>query len=96
MINKVKTIFKVTKELKAQCISMRCKLMLYWGAMLLTAVCLFLFLLSIAGVFSNQQEKLQETLELHIDYTCGEISQHFDHLTAQCIALSEQISDEIE
>lgn len=96
MINKIKTIFKATRELKTQSISMRCKLMLYWCTMLLTAVCLFLFLFSIVGVFSNQKEKLRETLELHINYTQNEVSQHFDHLTAQCIALSEQISNEIE
>lgn len=96
MLKEIKTVFKVTKDMKTQSISMRRKLMLYWCAMLLTGVGLLLFLISVTGAFSDQNEKLQESLELHMNYTNSELSQHFDHLRAQCIELSEQISRELE
>lgn len=96
MIKEIKTIFKATRDMKVHSISMRRKLMLYWCAMLLTTVGLLLFLVSITGAFSDQDEKFSESLELHVKYTNSELSQHFDYLMAQSIALSEQISYELE
>lgn len=96
MLKKIRTILGMTKDVRSQSISMRRKLMLYWCTMLLTMVGLLLLLFSVFGVFSDQKEKLCESLELHANYTNGELEQHFDHLMAQCITLSEQISYEIE
>lgn len=96
MLKEIKTIFRVTADLKRQSVSMRRKLMFYWCVMISMAVGLFMFLLSIAGGFSDQRQKLQENLNLHLEHTNSELSQHLDHLMAQSITLSEQISYEIE
>lgn len=96
MLKEIKTIFRVTMEMKRQSVSMRRKLLFYWCVMILTAVGLFMFLLSVAGGFSNQKQKLQENLNFHLEHTNSELSQHLDHLMAQSITLSEKISYEIE
>lgn len=96
MLKEIKTIFRVTVDMKRQSISMRRKLMLYWCVMILMAVGLFMLLLSATGGFSDQRQQLQENLNLHLEHTNSELSQHLDHLMAQSITLSEQISYEIE
>lgn len=96
MVKKIKTIFRVTVDLKRQSVSMRRKLMFYWCVMILMAVGFFMLLLSVSGGFSDQKQKLQENLNLHLEHTNSELSQHLDHLMAQSITLSEQISYEIE
>lgn len=96
MLKEIKTIFRVTADLKRQSVSMRRKLMFYWCVMILMAVVFFMLLLNVTGGFSNQKQKLQENLNLHLEHTNSELSQHLEHLMAQSITLSEQISHEIE
>lgn len=96
MITKIQTLFRITADMKKQSVSMRRKLMLYWCVMILTAVCLLLFVLSLAGIFSNEDQKLHESLRLQLRHTEQEISQHLDQLTAQSLIFSEQISRELE
>lgn len=96
MIHKIRAMLKMTVDMKAQSVSMRRKLMVYWITMILTAIGLFLFVLSLTGVLSDKEHQLKENLNLQLMNSDKEISQHLDHLTAQCMTFSEQISRELE
>lgn len=95
-MHKIRAMLKMTANLKTQSVSMRRKLMAYWITMILTAIGLFLFILSLTGVLSDKEHQLKENISLQLMNADKEISQHLDHLTAQCMTFSEQISREIE
>ena len=96
MRNRLSELLMLTKAARQQSISMKRKLMLYWGMMALVVFALFLVILSFAGVFSNPARKLEQVLEMQLSNTYADMTGHFDTLAAQCIRLSEQASTEIE
>lgn len=96
MLKKIRTLFQVTVNMKKQSVSMRRKLMLYWCAMIVTIGFLLVLILNLTGNFTKQDQELKENLEICMKHTSSELSGHLDHLLAQSITLSEQISHEIE
>ena len=57
---------------------------------------MLVLILSVAGVFSNESEKAHDSLQLQLNNAKLEISQHMESLEAYGIALSEQISRELD
>ena len=60
MIYKIRAMFKMTADMKIQSVSMRRKLMVYWLVMILTAIGLLLFILSLTGALSDKEQQLKE------------------------------------
>ena len=75
---------------------MQRKLMLYWVSMILVVFVAVILLLSIAGAFSQNDEQLHEVMELHLSNTGDTLASQLDHLTAQSLNLSKELSREIE
>ena len=75
---------------------MQRKLMLYWVSMILVVFAAVILLLSIAGAFSRDDEQLHEVMELHLSNTGDTLASQLDHLTAQSLNLSKELSREIE
>ena len=96
MLNKLKEIRALNAFVKRQSVGMQRKLMLYWVSMILVVFAAVILLLSIAGVFSQSDERIQEVMELHLKNTQDNLVNHLDRLTAQSLNLSKELSREIE
>ena len=96
MFRKLKELRALNAFAKKQSVGMQRKLMLYWVSMILVVFAAVIFLLSIAGAFSRDDEQLHEVMELHLNNTREHLSDHLDHLTAQSLNLSKELSREIE
>ena len=96
MRNKLKEIRALNAFAKKQSVGMQRKLMLYWVSMILVVFASVILLLSIAGTFSQDDEQLHEVMELHLKNTQDNLESHMDHLTAQSLHLSKELSREIE
>lgn len=96
MRNKLKEIRALNAFAKKQSVGMQRKLMLYWVSLILVVFAAVILLLSIAGAFSWNDEQLHEMLELHLKNTQDNLGSHIDHLTAQSLHLSKELSHEIE
>lgn len=96
MLNKLKELRALNAFSKKQSMGMQRKLMLYWVSMILVIFAAVILLLSIAGVFSRDDEQLHEMMELHLKNTRDNMESHLDHLTAQSLNLSKELSREIE
>lgn len=96
MQNKFKELRALNAFAKKQSVGMQRKLMLYWVSMILVVFAAVIFLLSIAGTFSQNDEQLHEVMELHLQNTQDSLTGHLDRLTAQSLNLSKELSREIE
>ena len=95
-MSRIKEIVRLTAQIKTQSVSMQRRLLLYWFSMLLAIAAVLVLILSVAGVFSNESEKAHESLQLQLNNAKLQISQHMESLEAYGIALSEQISRELD
>lgn len=93
IIRKMKELWQATKEAKRQGIRMQRKLVLYWMSMLLAVFAFFLLLLSVTGVFSNSKRKLSDVLAVQQYNAASKLSGQLNGLNAQCVALSETVSN---
>ncbi len=96
MLNKLKEIRTLNAFVKKQSVGMQRKLMLYWVSMILVVFAAVILLLSIAGIFSQDDEQLHEVMKLHLKNTRDNVESQLDHLTAQSLNLSKELSREIE
>ena len=96
MRNRLKELRALNAFAKKQSVGMRRKLMLYWVSMILVVFAAVILLLSIAGAFSRDDEQLHEVMELHLSNTGDALVSQLDHLTAQSLNLSKELSREIE
>lgn len=85
-------LVRITRKARNHSIKMQNRLLLYWGAMMLVVFAAILLVFSFAGVFSDTEEKITQTLTLQHKNTYVQITEHFSHLTAHGISLSEQTS----
>ena len=96
MLNKLKEIRAINAFAKKQSVGMQKKLMLYWASMILVIFAAVILLMSIAGAFSQDNKQLHEMMELHLKNTQDNLESQLDHLTAQSLNLSKELSREIE
>ena len=96
MLNKFRELRALNTFAKKQSVGMQRKLMLYWVSMILVVFAAVILLLSIAGAFSQNHEQLHEVMELHLSNTGDTLASQLDHLTAQSLNLSKELSREIE
>lgn len=96
MLNKFRELRALNAFAKKQSVGMQRKLMLYWVSMILVVFAAVILLLSIAGAFSRDDEQLHEVMELHLSNTGDTLASQLDHLTAQSLNLSKELSREIE
>ena len=96
MRNRLKELRALNAFAKKQSVGMQRKLMLYWVSMILVVFAAVILLLSIAGAFSRDDEQLHEVMELHLSNTGDTLASQLDHLTAQSLNLSKELSREIE
>lgn len=96
MLNKLKELRALNAFAQKQSVGMQRKLMLYWVSMILVIFAAVFLLLSIAGAFSQNDEQLHEVMEFHLQNTQDNLAGHLDHLTAQSLNLSKELSREIE
>lgn len=73
-------------------IRMQRKLFLYWSSMLLVLFSLFLVVLGVKGVFSALEKEMGQLLSVRQNNVVTDLSDQFDKITAQGIAVSEQLS----
>ncbi len=95
-MTRIKEILRLTAQIKKQSVSMQRRLLLYWLSMLMGIAAVTLLILSVAGVFTNQSQKIHENLQLQLNNAKLQITQHLESLEASGIALSEQISRELD
>lgn len=96
MLKKLKEIRALNAFAKKQSIGMQRKLMLYWVSMILVVFSTVIFLLSIAGAFSQDDKQLHEVMKLYLKNTQDHLVDHFDNITAKSLNLSKELSREIE
>ncbi|MBM6830391.1 helix-turn-helix transcriptional regulator [Anaerotignum lactatifermentans] len=96
MLNKLREFRALNAFVKKQSVGMQRKLMFYWVSMILVVFMAVILLLSIAGAFSWDDEQLHEVMELQLKNTQDNLESHLDHLTAQSLNLSKELSREIE
>ena len=73
-------------------IRMQSRLFLYWSSMLLIVLSIFLVILSLTGAFSSLDKEMRQILAARQRNVVAELSEQFDRITAQGIAVSEQSS----
>lgn len=95
MINKLKELWRITKEAKRQSASMQRKLGLYWMSMAMSVLAALIVILSFAGVFSDTAQTVSYILNVQQHNTASTLSEQLNSLNAQAITLSESISKEI-
>lgn len=96
MLKKLKEMRALNAFAKKHSVGMQRKLMLYWISMILVIFVAVILLLSIAGVFSRDDEQLHEVMELHLKNTQEHLGNHLENLTAKSLNLSKELSREIE
>jgi len=96
MQNKILELFRLTKAARKQGVAMQHKLLLYWITMLLAIFGVLMVVLSVAGVFSNTGERLQQALSAQQTHMVDELNEQFTTLTAQGIAISKDASEMLD
>ena len=87
-----KGIWKPLPKAQRKSIRMQRRLFLYWSAMLLVVLSIFVVVLSAAGVFSALDKEIQQIVSVRQKTVVSDLSEQFDKMTAQGIAISEQSS----
>ena len=70
--------------------------MLYWLSMILAVFALVMFLLSVAGTFSREDDRLNQMLNIQMQNADDQLTGWLDHLTAQGFSMSKTLSREVE
>ena len=96
MLAKLKELRALNAFAKKQSVGMQKKLMLYWVSMVLVVFAAVILLMSVAGIFSRNDEQLHEVMELQLKNTLDNLTGHLDRLTAQSLQLSKELSRDIE
>lgn len=81
---------------KTQGVSMQRRLVLYWFSMALAILAAVLLVVSLTGVFSNTAQKFGQSLSIQERNTASALAGQMDQLTAQSIALSEELTRELD
>lgn len=95
MPTKLREMQMLTKRAREHGVSIRSRLALYWASMVLAMLAAALLLLSITGVTSRTSRQFGETVALQQQNSAAAIRGQMDTLTARSVALSEQISEEL-
>ena len=66
MLKKLKELRALNAFAKKQSVGMQRKLMLYWLSMILAVFALVMFLLSVAGTFSREDDRLNQMLNIQM------------------------------
>lgn len=85
MLAKLKELRALNAFAKKQSVGMQKKLMLYWVSMVLVIFAAVILLMSVAGIFSRNDEQLHEVMELQLKNTLDNLTGHLDRLTAQSL-----------
>ena len=96
MLNKLKEMRALNAFARKQSVGMQHKLMFYWLSMILTVFALVMLLLSAAGTFSKEDDRLNQMLEIQMQNSSDHLADWLDHLTAQGLNMSKELSREIE
>ena len=75
---------------------MQRRLVLYWFSMALAILAAVLLVVSLTGVFSNTAQKFGQSLTIQKHNTASALAGQMDQLTAQSIALSEELTRELD
>ena len=86
----------VLEKAKTQGVSMQRRLVLYWFSMALAILAAVLLVVSLTGVFSNTAQKFGQSLTIQKHNTASALAGQMDQLTAQSIALSEELTRELD
>ena len=86
----------VLEKAKTQGVSMQRRLVLYWFSMALAILAAVLLVVSLTGVFSNTAQKFGQSLTIQKHNTTSALAGQMDQLTAQSIALSEELTRELD
>ena len=84
------------EKAKTQGVSMQRRLVLYWFSMALAILAAVLLVVSLTGVFSNTAQKFGQSLTIQKHNTASALAGQMDQLTAQSIALSEELTRELQ
>lgn len=95
MPTKLREMRTLTKKARENGVSIRSRLTLYWASMVLVMLAAALLLLSITGVTSRTSRQFGKTVALQQQNSAAAIRGQMDTLTARSVALSEQISEEL-
>lgn len=87
-----KDVWKPLPKIQRKSIRMQRRLFLYWSSMLLVVFSILLVVLNITGVFSALEKEMQQILSGRQKNVITDLSDQFDKITAQGIAVSEQSS----
>ena len=96
MLNKLKEMRALNAFARKQSVGMQHKLMFYWLSMILTVFALVMLLLSAAGTFSKEDDRLNQMLKIQLQNSSDHLAEWLDHLTAQGLNMSKELSREIE
>lgn len=96
MLKKLKELRALNAFAKKQSVGMQRKLMLYWLSMILAVFALVMFLLSVAGTFSREDDRLNQMLNIQMQNADDQLTGWLDHLTAQGFSMSKTLSREVE
>ena len=92
IIDEIKQFSTYTKDYGT---TIRRKLIAYWIVMRLAVFSAIMVILSITGVFSHSDKRLNEALDLQQQNTMDSLEDHMGQLSARCVDLSERISAEL-
>ncbi len=96
MVGSIKNIWLTIRQARKYSVSMHRKLALYWCCMALAIFGGAISLLSIAGVIPGSERSLGEALSIQQQNTATMLSTQMDILTARSIALSGEITRELD
>ena len=83
MLKKLKELRALNAFAKKQSVGMQRKLMLYWLSMIMAVFALVILLLSVAGTFSREDDRLNQVLNIQMQNADDQLTGWLDHLTAQ-------------
>jgi F0F1-type ATP synthase membrane subunit a len=72
---------------KKQSVGMQRKLTLYWVSMVLVVFGILFFALAVTGVFSREEDRVQQALEIQLRNTSTYILEQMENLTARSLNL---------
>lgn len=96
MLPPFKKIHIMMKQAGSYSVTMQRKLILYWSCMVLAVFMGALLALSVAGVIPGSERRLEESLIIQQQNTVSVLSKQMNLLTARSIALSGEITREMD
>lgn len=93
IFNDLKTI---CLQLKNRSISMQHRLMIYFLSITVVIISILLVVCAATDLLTFSERHVNQGLSMALDNSVSKITEQFDHINAQCIKLSNQVSTEIE